>query len=150
MRLQDTESFFNFFRVTPQKFDELLSVVGSRITMKATSFRNPISAQERLAITITFLASGDSMTSISYLFRVGKPTVSKIVRQVCDAIWVDLSPVVLKPPTTEKWRKIATIINNEWEFPNCIGAVDGKHIVMQVNFSFIVLIDFFKPIRLYV
>ncbi|XP_035220975.1 protein ANTAGONIST OF LIKE HETEROCHROMATIN PROTEIN 1-like [Stegodyphus dumicola] len=131
MRLQDTESFFNFFRMTPQKFDELLSVVGPRITMKATSFRNPISAQERLAITIRFLASGDSMTNISYLFRVGKPTVSKIVRQVCDAIWVNLSPVVLKPPTTEKWRKIATIINNEWEFPNCIGAVDGKHIVMQ-------------------
>ncbi|KFM79081.1 hypothetical protein X975_05721, partial [Stegodyphus mimosarum] len=71
------------------------------------------------------------MTSISYLFRVGKPTVSKIVRQVCDAIWDNLSPVVLKPPTTEKWREIATIINNEWEFPNCIGAVDGKHIVMQ-------------------
>ncbi|KFM83322.1 hypothetical protein X975_14895, partial [Stegodyphus mimosarum] len=50
------------------------------------------------------------------------------------AIWDNLSPVVLKPPTTENWREIATVINNEWEFTNCIGAVDGKHIVMQVNF----------------
>ncbi|KFM69172.1 hypothetical protein X975_25473, partial [Stegodyphus mimosarum] len=55
------------FKMNPRKFDELLSVVGLRTT--TSSFRNPISVQERLAITLRFLTSGDPMTSICYLLE---------------------------------------------------------------------------------
>ena len=35
------------------------------------------------------------------------------------------------PSSEEQWRTIADGFNTRWQFPNCIGAVDGKHIVMQ-------------------
>ncbi|KAK4882424.1 hypothetical protein RN001_005743 [Aquatica leii] len=33
--------------------------------------------------------------------------------------------------TEEKWREIAFDFNRKWNFPNCIGAIYGKHIAMQ-------------------
>ena len=35
------------------------------------------------------------------------------------------------PSSEEQWRKIADGFNTRWQFPNCIGAIDGKHIFMQ-------------------
>nr|XP_022905458.1 uncharacterized protein LOC111417421 [Onthophagus taurus] len=31
----------------------------------------------------------------------------------------------------EEWLKIAKGFDSKWNFPNCIGALDGKHVVMQ-------------------
>ena len=39
-----------------------------------------------------------------------------------------MSPVVLKPPTLNEWQKIANNFRDIWQCPNCIGALDGKHI----------------------
>ncbi|KAI8432781.1 hypothetical protein MSG28_013740 [Choristoneura fumiferana] len=35
------------------------------------------------------------------------------------------------PSTEEEWLSIAQEFNEKWNFPNCIGAVDGKHCVIQ-------------------
>lgn len=55
------------------------------ITKKGTSFRKAIT-RERLAITLRFLASGDSIVSLPYFFRVPKQSISKIVRETCNAL----------------------------------------------------------------
>nr|XP_010770621.1 PREDICTED: uncharacterized protein LOC104946484 [Notothenia coriiceps] len=34
-------------------------------------------------------------------------------------------------PQTEDWRAIADGFQERWNFPNCVGAIDGKHVVMQ-------------------
>lgn len=34
-------------------------------------------------------------------------------------------------PTTEKWKSIEREFANRWNFPNCIGALDGKHVVIE-------------------
>lgn len=33
--------------------------------------------------------------------------------------------------TTEEWIKIAEGFNSRWQFPHCIGAIDGKHIAFR-------------------
>uniref|UniRef100_A0A1X7TWB2 DDE Tnp4 domain-containing protein n=1 Tax=Amphimedon queenslandica TaxID=400682 RepID=A0A1X7TWB2_AMPQE len=35
------------------------------------------------------------------------------------------------PTTTSKWKEIATGFETYWQFPHCIGALDGKHIVIR-------------------
>lgn len=35
------------------------------------------------------------------------------------------------PCTSEDWLKIAKGFEDKWNFPNCIGALDGKHIQIQ-------------------
>lgn len=35
------------------------------------------------------------------------------------------------PSTEAEWKKIASDFEQKWNFPHCIGAVDGKHVVMN-------------------
>ena len=43
-----------------------------------------------------------------------------------------MSPLYLKVPSSaEEWLEIAEKFSERWQFPNCLGAIDGKHIVMQ-------------------
>lgn len=42
-----------------------------------------------------------------------------------------LAPEYLKVPSTDEWRKIAINFSKKWNFPNCVGSIDGKHIAMQ-------------------
>lgn len=34
-------------------------------------------------------------------------------------------------PSKDQWEKISYDCNNKWNFPNCLGAVDGKHVVFE-------------------
>jgi len=51
-----------------------------------TAFRKAISVQERLALTLRFLASGDSYVSLQYLFKISKQASSCMVLEVCEAL----------------------------------------------------------------
>lgn len=35
------------------------------------------------------------------------------------------------PSTANEWKEIASEYENQWNFPHCLGAIDGKHITMQ-------------------
>ncbi|XP_060855543.1 uncharacterized protein LOC132933247 [Metopolophium dirhodum] len=62
---------------------------------------------------------------------MGFSTVRQIVVEVCDAIWTKLGPIVMPQPTEMFWKRVAERYNTLWNFPNCIGAIDGKHINIQ-------------------
>ena len=78
-----------------------------------------------------FLATGVSFRSLSFAFRMGKTTVSSIVKETTDTIWVLLREEYLSIPNEEMWRKIADDYYVKTSFPNCIGSIDGKHIRLK-------------------
>ncbi|KAL7406674.1 hypothetical protein ABVT39_024408 [Epinephelus coioides] len=63
--------------------------------------------------------------------HVGVSTVAKIVNQVTRAIWHVLVPEFMPVPTTEDWRSIAEGFQHRWGFPNRLGSIDGKHVVIR-------------------
>ena len=132
MRLGDHESFYRYFHMTPQRFSHLLSLVGPHIRRQDTRFRQAIPPDERLAITLRYLVTGDSMQTISFSYRVGSSTVSGIIDSTCDALWKVLLPQYMSRPTTPSaWRRVSQGFEQMWNFPHCVGAIDGKHIVVQ-------------------
>lgn len=48
--------------------------------------REPISASTKLALTLRFLATGDSYKSLMYLFRISDSCIALFVPTVCRAI----------------------------------------------------------------
>ncbi|KAL0148841.1 hypothetical protein M9458_055850 [Cirrhinus mrigala] len=78
-----------------------------------------------------FLATGDSYRTIAFSYRVGVSTMAGIVGEVARAIWDALVQEVMPVPTTEDWRSIATDFLHRWNFPNCLGSIDGKHVVIR-------------------
>lgn len=62
---------------------------------------------------------------------MGECTVSKIVTQVCEQIWKILQPEYIPVPSTKTWLEIAEAFQTIWGFPNCLGSIDGKHIVIK-------------------
>ena len=76
--------------------------------------------------------------SISHQYLLGLTTVSNIISETCNALWKCLHKEVIPPRLTkEDWLNIATGFEEKCEFTHCIGAIDGKHIVVQVCNIFI-------------
>lgn len=77
------------------------------------------------------MTTGDSHQTIAFSFRVGRSTVSKIVKDVCHEIWNVLQPTYLPKPTTQTWIDSVEGFSELWGFPNCLGSIDGKHIKLK-------------------
>ena len=82
MRLQDHSMFFNYFRVLPSTFDDLLRLVGPSLTRKTSHFRKPFPSELRLAVAIRYLATGESQASLSFNYIIGRSTVCEILDEV--------------------------------------------------------------------
>ena len=58
-------------------------------------------------------------------------TISEIIPEVCRAIYQCLKSKYLRVPNTkEEWKEIADKTVERWQFPNCFGAADGKHVAI--------------------
>uniref|UniRef100_A0A336KVR8 CSON015547 protein n=1 Tax=Culicoides sonorensis TaxID=179676 RepID=A0A336KVR8_CULSO len=129
LRAESPELYKNFVRMSAEDFDHLERLVEPLIAKKITYMREPISTGERLAVTLRYLATGESFSSLQYLFRIHQSTISTIVPIVCEAIYTVLYRDYLKCPTsTDEWEKISYLFYDLWNFPNCLGAIDGKHV----------------------
>lgn len=86
LAVEDTPGFNEYMKMPYPKFVTLADLIGPYIKKQDTCMRISIPASERLALTIRFLAMGETFQSLSFQFRIGKATVSGIVTEVCDAI----------------------------------------------------------------
>ena len=78
-----------------------------------------------------YLATGDAIKTIAYNFRMGVSTARQIVLDVCTALWDALASIHMPVPSEVEWESIAEDFFARWNFPNCIGAIDGKHVMIQ-------------------
>lgn len=94
LRDEDPLSYRNILRMNPIQFDCLLQMVHDIIQRKDTKLRRSITAQTKLEITLRYLASGDSLKSLEYLFRVPECAISTFLPEVLSAVALVLQPFI--------------------------------------------------------
>ncbi|XP_055907203.1 uncharacterized protein LOC129942350 [Eupeodes corollae] len=134
LREEEPELYRNVMRMSSKQFDYLLNLVKPHFAIADTKLRQSISAEARLALTLRYLATGESFNSLRLLFRIALPTISAIIPEVLDAINKILVGDFFKKPFPKnevEWEAVAKQFWDKWQFPHCIGAVDGKHVVIN-------------------
>ncbi|CAN8012224.1 unnamed protein product [Ixodes pacificus] len=71
---------------------------------------------------------GESQKSLAYQFRLGQGTVHAVLWETCAAICTTLGHLVHTPATENQWFAKAEDFKMLWHFPNCVAAIDGKHV----------------------
>ena len=123
--------FRNYMRMDVDMFHEILLKVSGRIA-KSYESRPPLSPGIKLAVTLRFLATGNSYMSLAYDFRIAHNTISLFVPEVCDAIVQEYKLEQFQTPATPgEWQEVANKFASRWNFPHCCGALDGKHVALR-------------------
>ncbi|KAG5869546.1 hypothetical protein JTB14_018678 [Gonioctena quinquepunctata] len=129
LRAEDISAYRNHLRMEVDEFDELLLKVSNDIQRQNTThMRNAIPARTKLEVTLRFLATGDSYGSLEFLYRIPRSTMCEFIPEIYKAIGDDLKSYIQVPSTTEEWGRIEESVRIKWNFPGCIGAIDGKHV----------------------
>ncbi|RVE43983.1 hypothetical protein evm_011367 [Chilo suppressalis] len=123
----DVRKFYDYYRMSYENFESLVHLLRPYMEKKQSRFRSSIPVEERLSVCLRFLITGVSFKTLAFNYRMGFSTVRCIVHETCRVIWNILGRVVLPKPTTAQWKIIAKDFDEIWNFPNCIGAMDGKH-----------------------
>ena len=119
--------------MSPELFEHLFNLAGPLIAKQDMDYRKSIPAKKpHLVITLPYLAEGCSQQALNLGFRVGKSTVSKILKEVCEALYTLLATHHLRPPSTEEeWKQISSEFLTLWNMPHVIGAIDGNHVATK-------------------
>ena len=129
---EDQSGYKNYLRITPDLFKEMVEKLSPRLRKQSTFMREPIQVGLKLAVTLRFLATGNSYKSLQYSFRVETSTICKFIPEVCKAIIAVYMEEVLHCPKSEKdWKEVAAGFTSRCNYHNSLGAVDGKHIVTK-------------------
>ena len=82
----DPMAYRNFIQMPCELCEELAQRITAEFQMDRTLMRDPVSPGAKFAGTLTYLATGDSYTTLQYAFTVASQTIGKYVPEVCDTI----------------------------------------------------------------
>ena len=120
------------FRMSKSSFYNLCDELRPYVEKETTIMRSPINVEKRVGMTLYYLSDEGRIRKTANAFGVSRSSVSVIVRQVTSAISLYLGPKYIKLPLTEEdvSQKVQGFYNS-FNFPQCIGAIDGTHIEIK-------------------
>jgi hypothetical protein len=83
---EDPQEYRKHMRMSAEKFDDLLRLVESYVYKTDTVMKATIPARLKLEVTLRFLASGDSFSSLALLFRIPPCTISRFLPETQQSI----------------------------------------------------------------
>ena len=121
------------FRKDVTDFENILAKLSDKILPKERlDGTYPVQADERLALTLRFLATGETFQSLNFQYRISLNAVSCIVKGCCKAIVEQMASNFIKVPSKEaEWLDISKRFEEKWNFPRTLGAIDDKHVGIQ-------------------
>lgn len=75
-----------------------------------------------------FMATGESLRSLAFSFRISQSYITRILQLVFKSLSSRLTPILIPSPSKEDLLRISAEFWTRWNFPNCVGLIDGKQI----------------------
>ena len=121
------------FRMDVTDLENILAKISDIASPKERlGVTNPVQAGERLALTLRFLATGETFQSLSFQYRISLNAVSYIVKGCCKAIVERMASNFIKVPSMEaESLDIFKRFEEKRNFPHALGAIDDKHVRNQ-------------------
>ncbi|XP_017472557.1 PREDICTED: putative nuclease HARBI1 [Rhagoletis zephyria] len=116
--MQDEELFYKL----------ILSLLKEK--MQRVSRRPAIDIETRFSVTLLYFAQGCNVQVLGWAYKLGISTVRKIIYETCEALCTELGPIYVSTPNVTEFEKIANDFYLKTGLPNCVGAIDDKHIYM--------------------
>ncbi|XP_058818531.1 uncharacterized protein LOC131681634 [Topomyia yanbarensis] len=121
--------FAQNFHMEEKQFQELFQRVKHRLEPKRCTRPDGISAKQRFAYTLEYLAGGPFFERYAASnYRFSKATSCIIIKDTCQIIYEELAKTEFMSYTKENWLTVADGFRNKWNMPNCLGSLDGKHV----------------------
>lgn len=120
--------FKRHYRIELSTFNLLFDMVKEDLLKETTKFKKPIDACARLVLTLDLLIHGQTFRNLAMKYRVGETTARSIFHETVIVIWEKLQPIYMPVLDEAGFREVEKGFREKWQFPNCVGAVDGKHV----------------------
>ena len=85
----------------PEMFNELLHRIRPRLVKHDTTYRDDLEPGLKLAVTLRYLATGNSYVDLAYNFRVSNNSINILVPEVCQAILDEFVVELIPSPNTK-------------------------------------------------
>ena len=130
LMVEDTRTYGEMMRMDYDCLKHILQLIEPYITPQnsGVSRQRVVTAAERLVLTIRFLSTGETFSSLSLQFRISERAISYIVDSVSKAIVSYIGKEYIKLSScSREWLQISETFLSRWNFPNCLGAIDGTN-----------------------
>ena len=124
----NAREFKGRMRMDVSTFEYLCSTLAPELHRQDTGMRLAIPVQVKVAISISRLATGNSMQGIADLYRIGLSSSQLAVSQFCTAIKNKLLAKFISWPSPSIMDRYAQEFEELQGIPYVVGAVDGSHI----------------------
>ena len=124
----NSREFKGRMRMDVSTFEYLCSIIAKDLQRRDTNMRFTIPVQVKVAVSITRLASGNSMQCIADLYRIGHSSNQQAVREFCVAIKKTLLRKFISWPSRTTMDRYAQEFQDIHQISYVVRAVDGSHI----------------------
>ena len=124
----NAREFKGCMRMDVSTFEFLCSTLAPILQRQDTNMRVAIPVQAKADVSISRLATSNSMQSIADLYKIGLSSSQLAVSQFCGAMKSSLFKKFIRWPSTAVMEKFAHEFFGIHQIPYVVGAVDGSHI----------------------
>ena len=124
----NSREFKGRMRMDVSTFEYLCGYLAPDLQRRDTGMRLAIPVEVKVAVSISRLASGNSMQCIADLYRIGLSSSQQAVSEFCGAIKKNLLRKFISWPSPATMDRYAEEFQDLHQIPYVVGAVDGSHI----------------------
>ena len=118
------------FRLQTETFEYIVNLLRPRIEKQNTFWREVITVEKRIAVTVWSLSTGNLYRATSEVFGISLSTACKLLAEFCTAV-CHVAPQFISFPKNSReiaWEKQKFRVFTERLIPQFVGAIDGTHV----------------------